>query len=174
MMGHGGDHNDLDESLAALTQDDMMADDDDNAAPDIQSENDLEMGEKEDPLLLAIDDLEGRVVTALDEVKLHPGVRSSSAPGSPTVHEEIALLLRPVVEVAAHTGPSVARTYYHGVGAEGVEASCEDVYQRIISDCVLPVMWEMAQTDIIPAKRASCLEFFSTLWREYHKVKMVF
>lgn len=139
MMGYGSDHyHDLDDNL--LAQDDMMADDDDNAAPDIQSENDLEVGEKEDPLLLAIEDLEGRVVTALDEVKLHSGVRSSSAPGSPSVQEEINLLLRPVVEVAAHTGPSVARTYYHGVGAEGVEASCEDVYQRIISDCVLPVV----------------------------------
>lgn len=165
-----GKRNSLDEPLAALQQqqDDNMSDDD-NAAPDIQSEVDLE-AEKEDPLLLAIDDLEGRVVSALDDMKLHPGVRTSSTPGSPSMHEELATVLRPVLEVAAHTGPSVARTYYPVVaGGEGVEASCEDVYRRVVSDLVLPVMLEMTQSDTIPAKRAASLEFFHNFWKECHK-----
>jgi symplekin len=171
MRRDSGKRNSLDDPLAALQQqqqDDNMSDDD-NAAPDMQSEVELE-AEKEDPLLLAIDDLEGRVVSALDDVKLHPGVRSSPAPGSPSVHEELATLLRPVLEVAAHTGPSVARTYYPVVpGGEGVEASCEDVYKRVVSDLVLPVMLEMAQSDTIPAKRAASLEFFHNFWKECHK-----
>ena len=121
----------LEDSLGALNQpkDDNLSDDD-NAAPDMQSEGELQEADKEEPLLLAIDDLEGRIVAALDEVKMHSGVRSSSAPGSPNVHEELATLLQPVMEISAHTSPSVARTYYRGVGAEGVEASCEIVYQR--------------------------------------------
>lgn len=146
--------------------DDEMLSDDDNAAPELPTETDDVM-EKEDPLLLAIDDLEGRIVAALDDVKVHPGVRTEAAAGG--VQEELALLLRPVLEVAAHTAPSVARTYYRGVGAEGVEASCEDVYQRIVSDLVLPVLLEMAQSDTIPAKRGASLEFFRQLYKECHK-----
>ena len=133
--------------------------DDDNAVTE-----DVEDAEKEDPLLLAIDDLEGRVVASLDEVKVHPGIRTTGP-----VPEELATLLRPVLEVAAHTAPSVARTYYQGIGAEGVEASCEDVYQRVVSDLVLPVLLEMAQSDTIPAKRGASLEFFRQLWKECHK-----
>ncbi|KAL3938856.1 MAG: hypothetical protein SGBAC_006311 [Bacillariaceae sp.] len=159
---------DLEDNLATLTgqqQDDDNMSDDDNAAPEMQSEAELD-GEKEDPFLMAIDDLEGRVVAALDDVKLHPGVRSNS---SQTIQAELANLLQPVMEVAAHTAPSIARTYYRGVGAEGVEASCEEVYQRIISDLLLPVLLEMAQSDAIPAKRGASLEFFRGLWKECHK-----
>lgn len=150
-------------------QEDTM-EEDDNAAPEIQSEAELEVVEKEDPLELAIEDLEGRIVAAMDDFKLHPGVRSSSTPGSPTVHEELAMILRPVLEVAAHTGPSVARTYYPvSAGGEGVEASCEDVYRHVMSDLVLPVMLESAQSDTIAAKRSASLEFFHNLWKECHK-----
>eukprot|EP00980_Cylindrotheca_fusiformis_P011641 scaffold2751_cov131-Cylindrotheca_fusiformis.AAC.8 len=159
---------DLEDNLATLTgqqQDDNNLSDDDNAAPDMQSEVEMEV-EKEDPFLMAIDDLEGRVVAALDDVKLHPGVRSTAAH---SVQAELATLLQPVMEVAAHTGPSVARTYYRGVGAEGIETSCEEVYQRVVSDLVLPVLLEMAQSDTIPAKRAASLEFFRGLWKECHK-----
>jgi symplekin len=166
MMRMGGDRRDsLEDPLAALQQQEENMSDDDNAAPDLPEEEDAV--EKEDPLLLAIDDLEGRIVSALDDVKMHPGTRSSAAPGSPSVHEELATLLRPVLEVGAHTGPSVARTYYRGV--DGVEASVEDVYQRLVSDLVLPVMLEMAQSDTIPAKRGASLEFFRHLWKECHK-----
>ena len=139
--------------------------DDDNAQPDVD-EPEIE---NEDPLLLAIDDLEGRVVAAIDEVKIHPGFRTDSSPGAPNIHEELAVLLRPVLEVAAHTGPSVARTYYRGSGPEGVEASVEDAYERTVSDLVLPVMLEMAQSDTSPAKRGASLEFFRTLYKECHK-----
>jgi hypothetical protein len=140
--------------------------DDDNAQLELEEPE----VEHEDPLLLAIDDLEGRIVSAIDEVKLHPGVRTDSSPGAPNVHEELATLLRPVLEVAAHTGPSVARTYYRGAGpAEGIEASVEDAYQRTVSDLVLPVVLEMAQSDTIPAKRGAALEFFRSLWKECHR-----
>jgi symplekin len=161
----GGDDMMVEDNLATLTAQDDQLSDDDNAAPEMQSEAELEE-QKEDPLLLAIDDLEGRVVAALDDIKVHPGVRSSQ---TQTVQEELGTLLRPVLEVAAHTAPSVARTYYRGVGAEGVEASCEDVYQRVVSDLVLPVLLEMAQSDTIPAKRGASLEFFRSLWKECHK-----
>jgi hypothetical protein len=126
---HDIDMDDADNDLVGnLQQQQDDNSDDDNAAPDIQ-----DLDKDEDPLLLAIDDLEGRVVTALDDVKLHPGVRTSA---SVAVHEELATLLRPVLEVAAHTGPSVARTYYQGT--EGVERSAQDVYERLVSDLVLP------------------------------------
>lgn len=156
----------IEDNLASFQQqeEDQNSDDDNAAVTEDVAEDLLE---KEDPLLLAIDDLEGRVVAALDDVKIHPGVRSS--PSGPSVPEELAMLLRPVLEVAAHTAPSVARTYYRGVGAEGVEASCEDVYQRVVSDLVLPVLLEMAQSDTIPAKRGASLEFFRQLWKECHK-----
>ena len=140
--------------------------DDDNAAPDLPSEPE---GDKEDPLILALEDLMGRVVTAIDQVKRHSGTRS---PGMQmTVHEELATLLRPVLEVAAHTGPSIARTYYSSLGGpgEGIEASCEDVYERVVSDLVLPFMLEFAQSDTIPAKRAASLEFFHSFWGECQK-----
>jgi len=177
MMRHrsgGGSRRDsMEDPMAAYKQqqEDNMSDDDNaNAAPEMQSEAELEVVEKEDPLQLAIEDLEGRIVAAMDDFKLHPGVRSSSAPGSPTVHEELAMILRPVLEVAAHTGPSVARTYYPvSAGGEGVEASCEDVYRHIMSDLVLPVMLESAQSDTIAAKRSASLEFFHNLWKECHK-----
>jgi hypothetical protein len=161
MMQHGGlAVEPLDEQY---TQPEDTLAEDDNAAPEM-----AEVEEKEDPLMLAIDDLEGRVVSALDDVKMHPGIRS---PGGPSVHEELATLLRPVLEVAAHTGPSVARTYYSPLGAagEGVEASCEEVYDRIISDLLLPVVLEMSQSEIIPAKRSASLEFFHNFWKELHK-----
>lgn len=149
----------------ALPETDNLSDDD-NAQLEIADPAELE---NEDPLLLAIDDLEGRVVVALDDVKMHPGVRTDSSMGAPTVHEELATILRPVIEVAAHTAPSVARTYHRGVGPEGVEASMDDVYERIVSDLVLPVILQIAQSDTIPAKRGASLEFFRTLWKEYHK-----
>jgi symplekin len=138
-------------------------DDDDNAAVDAET-----IVDKEDPLLLAIDDLEGRVVAALDDVKLHPGVRTNTAAGV-NVHDELGMLMRPVLEVAAHTAPSIARTYYQGVGAEGIEVSVEDVYERVVSDLVLPVILEIAQSDTSPAKRGASLDFFRLLWIECRK-----
>lgn len=139
--------------------------DDDNA----QLSGDEGEDEREDPLELAIDDLEGRVVAALDDFKLHSGVRTAGgATPARNIHEELAILLRPVLEVAAHTGPSVARTYHRG-GMEGMEASMDDVYERIVSDLALPVLLEMARSDTIPAKRGASLEFFRSFWKECQK-----
>ena len=149
--------------MAALAAEENNLSDDDNAQPDAEETENID---NEDPFSLAMDDLEGRVVAAIDEVKVHPGVRTDSSPGAPTIHQELAVLLRPVLEVAAHTGPSVARTY---TGPEGIEASMEDAYERTVSDLVLPVMLEMAQSDTIPAKRGASLEFFRTMWKEVHK-----
>lgn len=149
--------------------------DDDNAQPELEDLQEQQLLlENEDPLLLAIDDLEGRVVAAIDDVKVHPGARTTATDaatmGAPTnIHEELAVLLRPVLEVAAHTGPSVARTYYRGAGPEGIEASVEAAYERTVSDLVLPVLLEMAQSDRSPAKRGASLEFFRTLYKECHK-----
>lgn len=158
-------------NFADVTQQDEMSDDD-NAAPEIASEPE-DVAEREDPLVLALEDIQGRVASALNDVKLHPGVRTSTAPGAPTVHEELATLLRPVLEVAAHTGPSVARTYYNpmmeGGGDLAIEASCEEVYERVVSDICLPLVLEIAQSDTIPAKRTASLELFHNLWKECHK-----
>jgi len=159
------DEDEMMEDLAALQQQDEMSDDD-NAAPDMASEPE----ERENPLVLALEDLQGRVATALNDIKIHPGVRSSSAPGAPTVHEELATLMRPVLEVAAHTGPSIARTYYNPAGGDiAIENSCDDVYDQVVSDLVLPLVLEMAQSETIPSKRTAALEFFHNLWKECHK-----
>ena len=150
------------------TENDNLSDDDNAQIDDIDDEAKGE--HHEDPLLLAIDDLEGRVVAAMDDVKLHPGIKTTaSSSSSNSVHDELASLLRPVLEVAAHTGPSVARTYYRGAGPEGIEASVEDVYERTVSDLTLPVMLEIAQSDTNPAKRGASLEFFRTYYKECHK-----
>jgi hypothetical protein len=152
----------------APPQDDAMSDDD-NAQPDVPEEEPLA---EEDPLWLAIEDLEGRVVSSLDDVKMHPGIartfheESSASPAaSRAVAHELATLLRPVLEVAAHTGPSVARTYFRG----DADAAMETVYERTVSDLTLPVLLEMAQSDSHASKRAAALEFFRTLWNEWHK-----
>jgi symplekin len=167
--GRGVVGGELEDNLATLTSQDDQMSDDDNAAPEMQSELDEQGLEQqaEDPFQLAMEDLEGRVVTVLDDVKIHPGIRSNDDYSS--IQEELASMLRPVMEVAAHTAPSIARTYYQGVGAEGVEASCEEVYERVISDLLLPVLLEMAQSDTIPAKRGACLEFFRGLFKECQK-----
>ena len=64
------------------------------------------------------------------------------------------------MEVGAHTAPSIARTYSQGVGADCMEASCEEFFGRVSSDLLLPVLLEIAQSDTILAKRGASLEFF--------------
>jgi symplekin len=168
----------LEDNLASLTriqgqQDDQMSDDD-NAAPEMSSE--LDEGNEElmdDPRKLALEDLEGRVVNALDDVMQHSGMKqqSNNSEYKTSVQDELATCLRPVIEVAAHTASSIARTYYQGglSAAEGVEASCDEVYQQIVSDLVLPSLFDIAQTDVVPAKRSASLEFFRTLFKEFQK-----
>lgn len=114
---------------------------------------------------MALDDLEGRIVAALDEFKLHPGSRTSSAPGAPTLPEELADILRPVLEGTAHVGPAVARS--HGpYRPGGIEGAVDAVYRRVTSDLALPAMLQCAQADPVPAKRAAALQFFHGLHRE--------
>ena len=139
--------------------------DDDNAQ--FEDDEAAVVGEREDPLLLALDDLEGRIVNDLDQLKLHPGVRTS-AEDFRSVHDELATLLRPVLEVAAHTGPSVARTYFRGT-AEGLDDAVENVYERLVSDLILPVLLEVAQSDQVAAKRGAAIEFFRLFYKEIHK-----
>ena len=129
----------------------MDLDDDDNNALLVDDVGD----DNEDPFVLAVDDLEGRVITAVNTLKTHPGVRSTDAR---SIHDELAIILRPVLEVTAHTAPSVARTYNRG--PEGVEDGVEQAYERVISDLLLPVILEIAQSDPTPAKRGASLEFF--------------
>ena len=146
---------------------DLLDQDDNNLAEDDNAQIDEVEEPAEDPLLLAVDDLEGRVVAALDDVKLHPGVHDPAS-GVLSIHEELAVLLRPVLEVAAHTGPSVARTYFRGTN-DGLDDAVEDVYERLVSDLVLPVLLEMAQSDQVAAKRGAALEFFRSYWKETQK-----
>ena len=86
-------------------QQNQIVDDDDNAA--IGSDSSKVDEVEESPLVLALDDLESRVVTALNEFKSHPG--RASNPSSQNIHDELASILRPVVEVSSHSGPSTAR-----------------------------------------------------------------
>merc|ERR1711957_769098 len=129
----------------------------------------------EDPLSAALDDLEGRVVASLDEFRQHPGVRtglhnnSSGDDRSNTVtlsiHEELNITLRPALEVAAHSGPSVARSRGPSCRSS-VDAAVDEVHRRINGDLVLPVLLETAQSDPSAPKRAAALTFFHRLYNE--------
>jgi len=144
------------------------ADMDDNAVDDnanAQTEVFDEHLDQEDPLLLAIDDLEGRVVGALEDVRQHAGTKKD--PNSSSAQAELKNLFRPVAEVAAHTAPSIARTYARG--DKGIEASVEEIYERIISELVLPNLLEMSQSERQHVKLAAVMEFFHLLWRECRK-----
>jgi symplekin len=138
--------------------------DDDNAAA---AEEEAGGAASEDPLLLALDDLEGRLVSGLDQFRLHTGRRSGE---KDSIHDELGTLLQQVLEVAAHTGPSVARTYFRGSTSDGLshglDEAVESAYERLVSDLVLPVLLEVAQSDTIAAKRAAALQFFRNFYKE--------
>lgn len=142
---------------------DLITDDDDNAATDDISED-----ENESPLVLALDDLESRIVASLNEFKSHPG--RASNPRERNIHQELADILRPVVEASSHAGPSTARalaqTYPHVLG---LEMCVDEIYTRVNSELVLPVVLESAQSDVVPAKRAASLAMFHTLYGEWQK-----
>jgi len=145
--------------------------DEDNDDFSGSSEEDLAPLEN-DFFLTAIDDLEGRIISALDAFKLHTGVRrhinnnnSNVNAGNTTVHDELKEILRPVLEIGAHTGPSLARRY--ASFRASVDRAMEEIYTRLNSDLILPVLLESAQTDMIPAKRSAALHFFHDLYREY-------
>ena len=145
-----------------------LDDDDDNAA--IESDS-SEIGlddVDESPLLLALDDLESRIVTSLNEFKSHPG--RATNPSVANIHDELASILRPVVEASSHAGPSTARmlasTYPRLLG---LEECVDEIYTRINSSLVLPVLLESAQSDVVPAKRAASLALFHTLHVEWQR-----
>lgn len=138
---------------------------------DTGSDVELESSNVVDPLLTAIDDLEGRIVSSLDNFKLHPGVKSTGSGNSnnqhESIHTELKEILRPVLEIAAHSGPATARSNWRGAYRATVDVAIEEVYKRLNSDLILPVVLESAQSDIIPAKRAASLSFFHSLYNEY-------
>jgi symplekin len=148
-------------------------DDDDNAAieSDTSKTHDEYDEEEDSPLLIALDDLESRVVSALNEFKSHSG-RASHHPSSTNnnIHEELSSVLRPVVEISSHTGPSTARslaaTYPHMLN---VDLCVDEMYTRLNSELILPVILECAQSDTVPSKRSACLALFHTLHIEWQK-----
>mmetsp|Transcript_3429 Transcript_3429/g.4004 ORF Transcript_3429/g.4004 Transcript_3429/m.4004 type:complete len:1434 (-) Transcript_3429:56-4357(-) len=148
----------------------LYLDDDDNNSQTSQTSDtssvDLESTTTAalDPLLTAIDELEGRIVNCLDDFKLHPGVKSD--PSSDSIHAELRETLRPVLEIAAHVGPVTARSKWKN-HRPSLDAAIEEVYKRLNSDLILPVLLESAQSDLIPAKRAAALTFFHNLYAEY-------
>ncbi|KAL7493329.1 hypothetical protein ACHAWT_002361 [Skeletonema menzelii] len=151
----------------------QLIDDDDNAAIIDSDASDVDE-EEASPLLSALDDLESRVVTALNEFKSHPGTVGSTATAAGSVkqsiHQELASVLRPVVEVSAHTGPSTARALASSYPQNyTVEMCVDEIYTRINSELILPVILESAQSDTIPAKRSASLALFHTLHSEWCK-----
>ena len=111
-------------------------DDDDNAA--IESDaSDAEDNEQENnPLVLTLDDLESRIVTALNEFKSHPG--RATNPAEMNLHDELGSVLRTVVEVSAHSGPASARMLASNYpGLLTVEECVDEIYNRINSALVL-------------------------------------
>lgn len=149
----------------------QLIDDDDNAAIIDSDASDIDE-EEASPLLSALDDLESRVVTALNEFKSHPGTVGSTAPGGAkqSIHQELASILRPVVEVSAHTGPSTARALASSYPQNyTIEMCVDEIYTRINSELILPVILESAQSDTIPAKRSASLALFHTLHSEWCK-----
>ncbi|EED93855.1 predicted protein [Thalassiosira pseudonana CCMP1335] len=159
MMQLDDPHTDNDKNINP----DLITDDDDNAATDDISED-----ENESPLVLALDDLESRIVASLNEFKSHPG--RASNPRERNIHQELADILRPVVEASSHAGPSTARalaqTYPRVLG---LEMCVDEIYTRVNSELVLPVVLESAQSDVVPAKRAASLAMFHTLYGEWQK-----
>jgi len=152
---------------------DLLSDDDNqsNASSDIDTGAESPSSEKEaaDPLLLAIEDLESRTVECLNDFKSHPGTATTGGGSKQNIHEELASLLRPVLEIAAHVGPSTARSICSTYGSYDLDSTIDEIYNRLNSDLILPVLLETAQSDTIPAKRAASLSFFSSLFRECQK-----
>ena len=148
----------------------MQMDDDDNYSQSSQ-QSDTSSIDLEDtttalnPLDSAIEDLEGRIISALDNFRLHPGVRSD--PSSESIHSELKDVLRPILEIAAHVGPNTARSQWRAASRATLDIAIEEVHTKINSDLIFPVLLESVQSDVIPAKRAAALGFFHNLHQEY-------
>lgn len=145
-------------------------DEDDNysQSSEISDASDTEIDQPSqavDPLLSTIDDLENRIISAIDSFKLHPGVKSN--PTSDSVHSELKEILRPVLEIAAHTGPSTARAHWRQAFRNSIDDAVEEVYRKLNAELILPELKDSAQSDLVPAKRAAALAFFHNLYTEY-------
>jgi len=146
----------------AMEADNLSSDDNAASEPDASDDD----NGAESPLALALDDLESRVVSALNDFKSHPG--RATDPRGPNVHDELAGVLRPVVEVSAHAGPATARALAASYpGLLRLDECVDEAYDRINADLVLPVVLESAQSDVVPAKRAASLALFHTLHKEW-------
>ncbi len=143
--------------ISGPEDDDLSDKDEDSTGEDQQQQ------QQEDPLWVALDNLEGRVVEHINLFKVHSGHRSSAAL---SIYDELQSLLQPVLEIGAHMGPAVARQHHY---PRTLEMATEEAYSRLISDLILPVLLESAQSDVIPAKRAVALQCFHTLYQEYQK-----
>jgi symplekin len=148
----------------------MQVDDDDYSQSSNQSDTssiDLEESTVPtlNPLDSAIEDLEGRIISSLDNFKLHPGIKSN--PASETIHSELKSVLRPVLEIAAHIGPATARSTWRSAFRPSLDIAMEEVHTKLNADLIFPVLLESAQSDVIPAKRAASLMFFHNLHQEY-------
>jgi len=97
-------------------------DDDDNysqtsqtSSHSSQSDTDLLQGQdlqsSVDPFQSAISELESLVIAHLNSFKEHPGIKTNPH-STDNVHKELELLLRPILEIAAHSGPAQARAHY--------------------------------------------------------------
>ena len=122
-----------------------------------------------DPLLSSIDDLETRIVSSLNEFKLHSGIKTNTSNTSDIdIHSELKDILRPVLEIAAHTGPATARSKWHqSAYRPTIDLALEEIHHRLNEELIFPVLLESAQSDLIPSKRAAALGFFHNLHSEY-------
>jgi len=71
------------------------------------------------------------------------------------------------LEIAAHIGPATARAQWRPAFRQSVDVAIQEVYSRLNSDIIIPILLESAQSDLIPAKRAAALGFFHNLHTEY-------
>jgi Domain of unknown function (DUF3453). len=111
----------------------MSVDDDDNysqtsetSSHSSQSDTDLQdpslLAAAADPFQAAISELESLVVAHLNSFKEHPGIKTNPH-STDSVHRELELLLRPILEIAAHTGPAQARAHYWKSSATSAAAA---------------------------------------------------
>ena len=147
--------------------DNRMADDDDMFSQGSQNSDDSSVvGDMDAPiadtLTLALDDLEGRIINAINDFKEHPGIKS---PGQPSIHAELEQVLRPLLEIAAHNGPAAARNHWRTT-RPSVELAMQEVYDRLNSNLIFPVLRETALSEAM-VKRAAALGFFHKLHAEY-------
>lgn len=111
------------------------------------------------PLDAAIDQLEDRLITILDDFK----VAHHASP------DDLVAILRPAIEIGAHLGPATARKHAASSRDNNVDEAVRDVYEHLNVNLLYPVLLEVAQSDVRPVKRAAALQFFHNLHKEYQR-----